>query len=104
MTVILPLFVKCCLCSHYCLMGEKYGFRKDGGIFLKTRKRTRGGGYLVNALCCGLGSFSVQSAGVAGTSQLLEPVMDSFFCSILGVILEMPIYLLLGFPIACLGD
>lgn len=31
-------------------MGKKYSSQKDSGIFLKTKQRTRGRGYLVNAL------------------------------------------------------
>ena len=42
MTVILPLFVKCCPCSHQCLMGRKYGSsEKDSGILFKGEKKNK---------------------------------------------------------------
>lgn len=110
MTVILPLFVKCCPCSHLCLMGRKYGSsKKDTSILFKGDKGTRGQGYLVNALVV-LQPLLLSKCPIcrcscaAGTSQPLGPGMNSSSCSTSGDTLEMLMRLLVEFTIACLGD
>lgn len=86
-------------------MGKKYGSQKDSGIFLKPIKRTRGWGYLVNALIVPWPwHLSVSSVQVWPGPLSLLGLMDSSSCCVLGVILEMLMHVLLGFAIACLGD
>lgn len=73
------------------LNGEEIRLSKGQWHLFKDKtknKRTKLFGKCTNCAVA-LASFSVQCAGVAGTSQPLGPVMDSSSCSTLVVILEM---------------
>lgn len=88
------------------LNGEEIWLSKGQWHLSKDKKKNKRMKLFGKCFNCAvaLAFFSVQCAGVAGTSQPLGPVMDSSSCSTLGVILEMLMHLLLGFTIACLGD